>query len=1352
MNRMIAIVGAALAAVVVRAEVEPKVQDVLRPLAPGAVQLNGGLDECLTVCRDNWCLGKVPERELADFFVKGRPFFATGEMWGKFVRSACMFYRYRPSPELKARIDAAVKDILSKERANGSISCTPVERQPDSAGGDLWERKYVMLALERYLEAVEDSPEVLASLKRQADCLIAQIGDGEGQRRITDLGWSFNHIESSTLLEPFMRLYNLTGERRYLDFAAYIMKSGGAMNYNLFQQARDGVLPRQMGGKYPKAYEMLSLFEGVAEYYRATGDEDARRAARSLYENVLDRELTIVGNGGGDAPYHYGVYGEAWDDTAREQTNPRMVRMMETCTGVTWMKFCSQMLRLTGDARAVDAIERYVYNGLVGAMKPDGTGFSYVNLLNGNKVTNRGWGGEFGGVRITCCNLNGPTGLAYIPYVAVMDSDEGPAVNLYNALRADTAKARISISGNYPVEDRVRITVDEVKGDGVFALKLRIPGWSERTRVNVGDREFAPQAGCFFRIHRGWKAGDAVDIAFDMRTRLVPAPEGSDPAGRDFQAVTRGPVVMARDERTDPDFDRPVRVLADERGVVAARRIDPPAKNVRLALEVPVSGGSIRMVDYASVDCWDGSRVMTWLPKPVPPLAASAQWISDGRPVLTGLEAYGDDPAPVFRAKFVVARPEGVTLAVSTLGYRDVTINGRRLGGSSLMPYWTVCDSTIHEDVYPIADLLVPGENEIRVALGNGWYNPLPFCLFGNPKFDLHVHLATGRPKFRLAVKRADGTDLRVTDGTWEVCEGSVLRNNVYLGTWYDARRAECAQWRPATVEDDPPGQIVRNRAPEIAPRDRCVAGAGRMLPRPWYKFGGPRRQIVDFGRNGSGVPTFRFGRGRRGDVIRIRYGEQLYPDGTLDTRTSVCTQLKWGQGGPGCPNPAEAVDTYVRSGEGEETFTPPFTFHAFRYAEIEGLDAPLAPGACSYEIHCSNVDAVSGFECSDPGINRLHAVCQRTFLSNLVGVQSDCPGRERLGYGGDIVATSESMALNFDMREFYLKSLRDFADEARKHDGWFTETAPYVGIADRGFGGNTGSIAWTAAVPVMMDTLIRHYGDYRALEYYDDCARYLRLVDAKCPDGIIPTDIGDHECLDRGDNSVTATVFYHEFARIVAKFAVRLERTADAAEFTALREKISRAFNAKFVRDGRVGKGVQGEQALALYYGLLPKDQIAAAEKILLDDIASRGDSLTTGIFGTRALLMYLTDHGHADVAGRIVARREFPGFLYMLDNDATTLWEAWRGHQDGVFSLDHPMFGSVEEWLFRCVLGITIWMDGCGCETVDVEPKAVAGITWARGWFKTHKGTIKVEWHLDENGKMVTNIERPWGIWTSH
>lgn len=591
-------------------------KDVFEPLDGGAIRFSGYFQQKMTNSLEHWNMGVVPYRAFVNVFREGRTYFAEGEMWGKAVRSGAMFYRYTHDPRLKKLLSATVADLLTTRRKNGSISASPVAAQPDGPGGDLWERTYVLLGLEQYYRWVDPDPKVLEAMIDEADCTLSQIGPAP-KTSILDQGWSPNHIESSTILEPIMRLYQMTGYKRYLDFARYIVEAGGAKGYNIIRQAAENVPPYKMGGPYPKAYEMMSLFEGLTEYYRVTGDTLVRKAVLNLYHNIIAREITLIGNGGGDQPYHPAVYGEAWDNTAFEQTNPAIQRMMETCAGVTWLKLCGQVLRLTGDPSAVDMMEKYVYNGLFGAMRPDGKGFSYVNLLNGIKTNPKGWGGTLDGVYVTCCNLNGPLGLAYLPYLAVMQSGDGPVINFYNAA---TVKAvvrgkdslRLNIQTDYPRSGNIRIQVDPRK-PASFAITLHIPAWSKETVLRVNGRPLQVTPGTYRKIQRTWTAGDEISLALDLRCRVIPSPGGSTEAAGNFVAVVRGPVVLARDENIDPHYRAPVRILAKD-GYTKGVTEDPALPGTFLQLAIPTAEGNIRMVDYASVNNWNGKHLYTWLP------------------------------------------------------------------------------------------------------------------------------------------------------------------------------------------------------------------------------------------------------------------------------------------------------------------------------------------------------------------------------------------------------------------------------------------------------------------------------------------------------------------------------------------------------------------------------------------------------------------------------------------------------------------------------------------------------------------------------------------------------------------
>ena len=594
-----------------------QVKDQFYPLPANSIHLQGYLEEYIQNSLVHWNKGIVPYSGFVKNFRNGRSYFAQGEMWGKAVRSGCMFYRYTQDAELKKILRATVDDLLTTRRSNGSISCSEVVQQPDGPKGDLWERKYVLLGLDEFYNQVENSPEVLKAMIDQADCILSQVGPAP-KVPITEQGWSKNRLESCSLLEPVMRLYNLTGYQRYLDFAKYIVEvEGGAKGANVIEEAFNNTDPWKMGGTWPKAYEMTSLFEGLVEYYRVTGNEHWKQSFMNLYRNIKTREITIIGNGGSDQPYHPDMYGEGWGNSTAEQTNPDIKRTMETCVGVTWMKFCSQVVRLSGDPTAVDDIEKYIYNGLIGALKPSGDCFSYFSWLNGLKSNPKGWGGTTDGVMVTCCNLNGPMGLAYIPYIAVMNSKEGPVVNLYNAGTStvptpEHQQAELSITTDYPKTGLVVLSVRPQKPEK-FSVKMRIPAWSITTSLKVNGKKVKVLPGTYCEIDRIWSAGDQVELNLDMRCRLIQAPHGSNRAGDNFQALVRGPIVLSRDENIDSSYNQPVAILS-KNGDVKAVAETPFQQNTRLQFSIPTTGGMIHMVDYASVNSWEGKHVCTWLP------------------------------------------------------------------------------------------------------------------------------------------------------------------------------------------------------------------------------------------------------------------------------------------------------------------------------------------------------------------------------------------------------------------------------------------------------------------------------------------------------------------------------------------------------------------------------------------------------------------------------------------------------------------------------------------------------------------------------------------------------------------
>ncbi len=268
-------------------------------------------------------------------------------------------------------------------------------------------------------------------------------------------------------------------------------------------------------------------------------------------------------------------------------------------------------------------------------------------------------------------------------------------------------------------------------------------------------------------------------------------------------------------------------------------------------------------------------------------------------------------------------------------------------------------------------------------------------------------------------------------------------------------------------------------------------------------------------------------------------------------------------------PEVAWQANTYTLRGGGPEEYSPRFTFHGFRYVEVTGF--PGKPDLSSLEGLRLNtdVDSVGTFECSNERFNRIQEMVRWTFLSNLFSVQSDCPAREKFQYGGDIVASSEMAIYNYDMATFYAKAVSDFSD-ARVGDGWFTETAPYVGIAAANYAEGAGPIGWGLAHPLLVAQLYQYYGDIRIIEEHFEAARiWVDLLEASSVNYIIDRCIGDHESLDPKPIELIATAQFFQAATLVSEFAEILNKPLEVSHYSRLAARIKAAFIEHFLEEG---------------------------------------------------------------------------------------------------------------------------------------------------------------------------------------
>lgn len=724
-----------------------------------------------------------------------------------------------------------------------------------------------------------------------------------------------------------------------------------------------------------------------------------------------------------------------------------------------------------------------------------------------------------------------------------------------------------------------------------------------------------------------------------------------------------------------------------------------------------------------------------------------AKWIGDGSKQFERDEDfYADDRMPLFRKEVLVTKKiKKARLYIAGIGYYEAYLNGMKIGDHVLDPGWTPYKKEVLYVVHDITSLFKQGTNVTAIMLGNGWWNPLPLRLFG--RFNLRDFQQTGRPcvKAEIHIQYTDGSSAIVpTDETWQTAPGPIVRNNVYLGEHYDARLeqknwntvdAVRSVWKNAAQVQGPSGELhVQMQPPIRATKIIKPVNVTELKPGVF---------IVDMGQNFAGVARIRV-KGKVGAKVNLRYGEALHPDGSLNYLTTVVGHIKqiWNlKGGPGAPATAWQEDSYVLKGAGIETWSPRFTFHGFRFIEITGWPGKPSVNDVEGLRMNSDIQIVGEFACSNEMFNKVHEVAQWTFLSNVFSVQSDCPGREKMGYGADIVTTGNTFMYNYDMRNFYIKTVRDFANE-QQPDGGITEIAPYTGIHDKGVGGESGPLGWQLAFPYLQKQLYEFYGDKKIIEaYYPSVTKQITFLESKAIDGLFHWDISDHVAIDPKPEAFSASAFYYHHVKLAAEFAGILGKHEDSVKYGKLGSEIKKRIVEKYMvpNTGRFDNGTQSAQLFALWYDLSPqKDKTL---KVLMDEFERHNWHVSSGIFGVMMMFDVLRINSKAEVAYTIANQKEYPGWGFMLDKGATTLWESWE-YPDNAPSQNHPMFGSIDEWFYRSLLGIN--PAAPGFKKIIIKPQPSGDLTWAKGSYSSVSGKIVSDWKI-ENKKFRLNVSIP-------
>ncbi|MFT5999526.1 MAG: alpha-L-rhamnosidase [Neolewinella sp.] len=705
----------------------------------------------------------------------------------------------------------------------------------------------------------------------------------------------------------------------------------------------------------------------------------------------------------------------------------------------------------------------------------------------------------------------------------------------------------------------------------------------------------------------------------------------------------------------------------------------------------------------------------------------NAFWIEDGiaLPESDSL-FYLDHPSPFFRKSFKTDKPiKAVSLSITAAGYFKVSINGYGIEENVLDPAWTDFSKRIYYADYDVTALLQDGDNCLGVSLGNGFYNPLPMRKWGsrNMRRDLPVGKPVFIAKLHISYKDGDIEDI-VSDSSWKYALGPITKNSVYIGVAYNANNEldgwdkpgyDDRAWQAATIGNSPGGKLEKAFFPPVEITKEITP----------VKIFSPAKGVwmVDMGVNFTGTYKIKLS-GTIGDTITFKFGERVYEDGSVNPMTTVAGQIKRkGVGGPGAPAIAWQTDSYIVGSNKEQWFSPDFTYHTYRFMEIKGLkEKPQMDDVRGLFMH-TNVTNENSFSSSAELLNSIQDASERTFLANLVSVQSDCPAREKFGYGGDLNATSEAFIYNFDMQSFYRKTIYDWVDAMK--DSSFVDTAPFTGIEYCG-------ISWESAYLITQYYLYLYYNDTDIIkELYALNNQWMDKVAMLHPEGLIDDGLSDHESLEPVPVQLTGTSHYLQCARIMKTFAGVMGKAADVKKFEALAGELKNQLRAEFWDKPFLGDiNRQTLFSTLLYHQVVPKEEISAAMDSLLTAVKNGPSGhFSTGIFGTKYVLEALAEHGAPNVVFDVVNSTAYPGWGFMIDQGATSIWETWK-ESDNTYSNNHPMFGTVSEWYYRWLAGIRPDPDQPGFKAFFITPTTPEGLEAVNCTYHSPHGAIVSNW----------------------
>jgi alpha-L-rhamnosidase len=724
----------------------------------------------------------------------------------------------------------------------------------------------------------------------------------------------------------------------------------------------------------------------------------------------------------------------------------------------------------------------------------------------------------------------------------------------------------------------------------------------------------------------------------------------------------------------------------------------------------------------------------------------SAKWIGlDKAFPWDSVSKFARLSARYFRKEFKV--PDNIrkaTVYISGLGLYELYINGTKIGDQVLAPSPTDYSKTVKYNTFDVTEQVKKGINAIATVLGNGRffamrqnYKPQKWHTFGFPKMILQLEIELSDGKKQLIGSNA----------TWKVtADGPIRTNNEYDGEEYDATK-ELRGWNNIGYNDNKwlwaelvkaPGGVLG------AQMNANMKVMERVKPISITRLSGDK-YILDMGQNMAGWIKLRVN-GRRGDAVQLRFAESLQTNGELYTANLRDAQVR---------------DKYTLKGGGEETWSPTFVYHGFRYVEITGYPGTPKVEDFMGEVVYDDLRTIGSFETSNKTINDIHKAAYWGIRSNYKGMPVDCPQRnERQPWLGDRTTGAYGESFLFDNATLYAKWLDDIRD-AQTAEGSIPDVAPNFWYYYKD------NMTWPGAYLTIADMLYRQTGDKQTLiKHYPSMKKWMAYMKGKymTPEFIVTKDSYGDWCVppespslihSKDSTKITnpqliATTYYYYLLQLMQRFAQQTNHSEDIEGFAKEAIKVKDGFNKKFYNKAtaQYSNNTVTANILPLAFNMVPEGDSEQVFKSITDKILVQNHGhISTGVVGTQWLMRWLTRHGRADIAYRLASNTTYPSWGYMIKNGATTIWELWNGNtaNPAMNSQNHVMLlGDLLIWFYENLGGIQSDPNEVAFKKVVMKPSFVEGLNNVNASYQSPYGTIRSNWKKEE-GQLKWDIAIP-------